>query len=164
MIMKKVFPSILIAIMFCGVSIADTVLFTSPETIDTPTAVKMEWEVTKINASQQILKVGYRWLDTNSKPIRDNDGRIYHVWTCRNKADSNPLTDAECTALGVPDECCTGAGTGDCDIVDTCFSDVFGFSIRQQDVGTSIGLGLRTLIWNQMKQDVLSGGNDGSFE
>ena len=47
---------------------------------------------------------------------------------------------------------------------DSCFTDVFSFQIRQQDVDTSIGAGLRTLIWNQMKADVLTGGNDGTFD
>lgn len=46
----------------------------------------------------------------------------------------------------------------------TCFSDVFGFVIRSGDVGTKIGAGLRTLIWNKMKADVLKvANNTGTF-
>jgi hypothetical protein len=46
----------------------------------------------------------------------------------------------------------------------TCFTETFGFAIRAQDVGSAIGVGLRNLLWNKMKADVLTGGNDGTFE
>ena len=46
---------------------------------------------------------------------------------------------------------------------ETCFSDVFSFQVRTQDVGTSIGVGLRTLIWNKFRSDIL-GANDGTFD
>jgi len=46
---------------------------------------------------------------------------------------------------------------------DECFSDVFTFQVREVDVGTSIGHGLRTLIWNKMRPDILTGANNGTF-
>jgi hypothetical protein len=49
------------------------------------------------------------------------------------------------------------------EITDTDFDDVFGFIVRQQDVGTKIGVGLRALIWNKFKSEVLTAGNDGTF-
>lgn len=45
----------------------------------------------------------------------------------------------------------------------TCFDDTFGFTIRAQDVGTTLGAGLKQLLWNKMKADVLSPGNDGTL-
>lgn len=45
-----------------------------------------------------------------------------------------------------------------------CFTDVFTFHIRSQDVGKSIGAGLRSLIWNKFKAAMLTTGNDGTFE
>jgi len=163
--MKKVIVYLLSILFFlCGIAVADVIDLNQNEVINTPQSSKMEWEITRINASKQILQIKYRWLDSNGTPIRDASGNVWKIWTCRNIADSNPVSNSECTDVNTPDECCTGAGTGNCDVVDTCFSDVFGFNIRSQDVGTSIGVGLRTLIWNKMKDDVLSGGNDGSFE
>jgi hypothetical protein len=44
------------------------------------------------------------------------------------------------------------------------FTDIFSFLIRQQDVGVKIGVGLRTLILNKFKADVLSAGNSGTFD
>lgn len=46
----------------------------------------------------------------------------------------------------------------------TCFTDVFSFQVRSQDVGTAIGAGLRQLIWNKFRADVLTGSNNGTFE
>lgn len=45
-----------------------------------------------------------------------------------------------------------------------CFTDVFSFQVRSQDVGTAIGAGLRQLIWNKFRRDVLTGSNNGTFE
>jgi len=36
-------------------------------------------------------------------------------------------------------------------IQDSDFTDIMGFEIRTQDVGTKIGLGLKQLIWNKLK-------------
>ena len=47
---------------------------------------------------------------------------------------------------------------------DQCFRDVFGFLIRPEDVDCKVGIALRKLIWFHFKQDVLTPGNDGTFE
>lgn len=44
-----------------------------------------------------------------------------------------------------------------------CFDDVFSFQVRAQDVGTPIGAGLRKLLWNKFKQEIIPT-NDGVFE
>jgi len=104
-------------------------------------------------------------------PLRDDDV----AWGIITTAGAHPqiyfwafdedVDDDNCTGANEPWDCCTGSETGTCpEILDTCFTDVFSFSIRTQDVGTSIGLGLRTLIWNQMKNDILTGVNDGTFD
>jgi len=164
--MKKIIVSILAVLFFCGIVVADDITLTSPEALTQPTASKItEWEVTKINAAQKVMKIKYRWRDGSNVVIEGlpNSGRNgWLEWTC---ADVEvPGTNAECTGVGDPNVCCTGAGTGTCDDMEsTCFTDVFGFTIRAQDVGTGIGVGLRTLIWNAMKADILTGANDGVF-
>lgn len=156
---------VFLLVAFAPFAIADRLVLNSDETIDTPTAAKMDWEIYKINAADKVLGIKYRWIDSAGNPIRNRDSnRSWHKWLCRNIADLHEEAVENCTAEGVPAECCTGDGTGTCDDSDLCFSDVFSFDIRAQDVGTSIGVGLRTLIWNRMKGDVLSPGNSGSFE
>jgi hypothetical protein len=121
-----------------------------------------DWYVSYISAATKTLTVRYYWEDATGNPIQLDNRSAWQTWSCR---DISQGDNASCTAAGEPWDCCTGAGTGTCpEAVDTCFSDVFGFQIRAQDVGTSIGIGLRTLIWNQMKVDILTGGNDGSFD
>jgi hypothetical protein len=161
--MKKILLAGLIVLLWAGFAWADRITLDSAETIDNPQAVALDWYVDRIDALNKTLTIKYRWIDANETPIRNRDSfQSWHTWQCRNI--EVPGTNAECIAAGDPYECCTGAGTGTCDdMQDTCFSDVFGFNIRTQDVGTSIGIGLRALIWNQMKQDILTTGNDGSF-
>jgi hypothetical protein len=147
---------------------ADDIVLDSTENLAVPTATSIsEWEITKINAAKKEMIVKYRWRDGTGKLIRLNrDGWLY--WYCQDRwNDTNPVNNDECTAAGVPDACCTGVGTGTCDDLvqtDSCFTDVFMYEINcPQDNGTKIGVGLRTLIWNQMKADILTGGNDGTF-
>jgi hypothetical protein len=165
--MKKITVVFMALILGSALSFADSITLTSPEPLAVPLAAKIsEWEITKINADEETMAVKYRWLDNTGKRININLSG-WHDWTCRNlRNDTNPVRVEDCTDIGVPDACCTGVAEGSCDdqvLVDTCFDDVFGFEIRSQDVGTGIGLGLRTLIWNQMKQDILDS-NDGSFD
>ena len=141
---------------------AESITLDSTETLVTPAAESIsDWEIIKINAANQELRVRYRWRASDSSLIKlDSTG--WNYWTCRNRSEGN---NDDCTDVDVPWDCCTGEGTGTCpEAIDTCFSDVFNFQIRAQDVDTSIGVGLRTLIWNQMKADILTGANDGSFD
>jgi len=133
------------------------------ETIGAPeTGISMDWYIDYIDAENNILKVNYQWRDALGKIIRDTSARTgWNTWTCQDIPVENNI---DCIGAGDPYGCCTGVGTGTCDEVgDTCFSNIFRFEIRAQDVGTKIGVGLRSLIWNQMKTDVLTGVNDGVF-
>ena len=123
----------------------------------------MDWHISKIDAGNKYLEVTYRWLDAAGEPILLANRRTWQVWRCRNIVDNPDTVDEECLGIGDPWECCTGVGTGNCDETLTDFSDIFSFKIRAQDVGISIGVGLRTLIWNKMKGDILTPGNDGIF-
>jgi hypothetical protein len=161
--MKKIIISLLIAVLFVPAAYADRVVLNSTESLSTPTAAKMDWFIDNITPSAQVLRVKYRWLDASDGPIQlSGASSAWRTWECRNRAAQ---LAADCTAAGEPYAGCTGAGTGEnLDPGDACFTDVFGFSIRSQDVGTTLGAGLRTLLWNQFRLDVLSTGNNGTFE
>ena len=152
----------MLAVALCAsVSFADRVTFNSAVTISTPSSPKMDWYIDYISALDEVLQVKYRWLDSSGNPILFESGRTWQMWDCKNV---DAQLAADCTAAGVPYPGCTGDGTGSgLDPGDDCFSDVFAFQIRNQDVGTSIGAGLRTLIWNKFKTDVLPA-NTGTFD
>lgn len=44
------------------------------------------------------------------------------------------------------------------------FNQFFGFNIRAQDVGKTIGMALKQLVFNYMKTKLLAAGNDGTVE
>lgn len=158
--MKRLILALLLLIP--TVAHADRVTLTNPETLAVPTSSMLDWYVSRIDAKTKTLEVTYQWLDANQNVIRPTSGQTWRVWTCRDRA---PQLVADCTAPGEPYACCTGPGAGtNCDPGSTCFTDVFGFTIRTQDVGTKIGLGLRTLVWNKFKADLLSAGNSGTFD
>ena len=160
--MKRLIAVLVLLAIPCWV-MADKIVLDSAETLSTPQATHMDWHVSKIDAKTKILQITYRWRDATDGTIHLGSRSDWQRWSCRDI--EVPGENVDCTDALVPYECCTGLGTGTCDdMEDTCFSDVFGFTIRTQDVGTSIGLGLRTLIWNKMKADVLSPTNDGTFE
>lgn len=162
--MKRALIALLMVAVMSSLVLADTLTLDSTETLSTPQAVSMDWRVSNIDAAAKTLVVTYRWKDATGAPIfLQNRNHAWQTWECRNVEIAGE--NSECIASEDPYPCCTGAGTGTCDdMADTCFSDVFSFQIRSQDVGTSIGIGLRTLIWNQMKQDILTPGNDGEFD
>ena len=137
------------------------------ETIGAPeTGISMDWYIDYINAEDNMLKVKYQWRDALGNTINDTNAKTgWNTWTCQDTGDINPEeNNIDCIDTIDPYTCCTGVGTGTCDEpIDTCFSNIFRFEMRAQDVGTKIGVGLRSLIWNQMKTDVLTGVNDGVF-
>ena len=158
-----------ISILFLALPIigkADSITLNSDETLQVPTSKKMDWYVDHIDADAELMRIRYRWRgDAGEVIVLENRRDAWQVWECRNI--EVPGTNAECTDAGVPYECCTGVGTGTCDdMIDTCFSDVFGYVVDSGNpmLPIAIGIGLRTLIWNQMKQDILTGGNDGTFD
>lgn len=143
---------------------AERINLSESESIDTPTATKMNWYIDHIDGKTDYMAVRYQWLTSNNTPIRNRDTfNSWQTWECRDIP--TPGENAQCVGTADPFPCCTGAGAGTCDgLDDNCFSAIFRFNVRSQDVGTPIGVGLRTLIWNQMRQDVLSPGNNGAFE
>ena len=153
----------LIALLFASVAYGQgKITLDTPEVVDSPVATQLNWR--KVIIEKGRLVVEYQLLDSTGAPIR-NAGSFQsnHRYVCENVP--TPGENAECLGAGNPTPCCTGAGTGTCDgFDDTCFSDIFGFQIRAQDVGTPIGVGLRSLLFNRFKADVLSPGNDGTFE
>jgi len=166
--MKKLFVLIIGLLVLSSLAIktsfADTVVLDNPETLSNPTSQNLRWKITLIDAETKTMVVSYYWRDdATGDPLYFGRRSQWKTWSCRDIEVEG--TNAECTDVEVPWACCTGAGTGTCDdMISTCFSDVFKFLIRAQDVDTMIGVGLRTLIWNKFKADVLTGGNDGTFE
>lgn len=144
---------------------AEEITLNTPETLEVPVAHKLNWTEVTLKRDRRQLIVRYQYLDASDSPIRRTRGEVNYNWVCQDVEDDPATDNAQCTMDRFPWECCTGPGTGNCDETDTCFSDIFQFEIRAQDVGLMIGKGLRDLIWNKMKTDpsVISPGNDGSF-
>ena len=149
--MKK-FSVALFIVMFCVGSAYAGIKITlnTNEQLSVPTAVAMEWEQVNIDINRKTVTIVYHWLDAGENVIlvagkRNPDYR----WYCIDRPEvlADPPIDNTVVAPA-----------------QTCFSDTFGFSIRAQDEGTTLGTGLRTLLWNKMKADLLTGGNDGTFE
>lgn len=143
---------------------AGTVILDSPHQITPSVAEKIDWKVVDLDSDTQKVVIKWRWRDSGSRVLMDTGSDRYgwNTWTCENI--EVPGENSECIDEGVPNDCCTGYQEGSCDdMIDTCFSDVFGFEVREQDVGTSIGVGFRTLLWNRWRDDVIPG-NDGTFQ
>lgn len=164
--MRKLFLPLILAgfILFPCLSFADSITLNSAESITPITWDRIsDWTILEINPTTKTLVIKYRRRNGTDIVIDSSSDRHgYKRWYCR---DLQQGDNAACLDVDDPWDCCTGLGTGTCpEDIDTCFSDVFGFTIRTQDVGTGIGIGLRTLIWSQMKQDILTGINDGTFD
>ena len=158
--MKKVIVLVLLSLCLVSVAGADRLNLIVPETLEVPSSDKIDWRIVLIDNKQKKIVVEWQWLSDSGRPISLN-GRDTQRWECRDMTIEG--TTAECTGNGTPYPCCTGVGTGTCDNDETCFSDVFGFQIRAQDVGEPIGRGLRLLLYNQWRSRNLSG-NSGVFE
>ena len=162
--MRKLVFILIISFLLGPFSVsADRITLDSAENLAVPTSRHIaNWHISKIDPADKILRVRYQWATDDNKIIKTTPSG-WNTWDCRDI--EVPGENINCTAAGEPWACCTGNTTGTCDdMVDTCFTDVFGFTIRAQDVGTSIGSGLKTLIWNRMKQDILSETNNGTFD
>ena len=157
--------SVAFLLLSLGMVQADTITLTAPQTLDPVQATKIKFIDFAVVNAEQTLIVHYQWMSANGTPIRDPDTfNATKTWVCRNIPAPSP-DNLHCTGPGTPDACCTASGTGTCNVpIDTCFSDVFRFSVRAQDVGTPIGMGLRQLIWARMRQEIRAGGVDGSFD
>jgi hypothetical protein len=145
--MKKIILAMFVLVFLAGFAHADKLTLNSSQTAVSPITTVLDWRNVNIDLSNRnnILTVIYFKLNAAGQRIPMENGKVRRTWICRNKAD-----DSETPA----------------DESSTCWTDVFMFAIRTQDVGTSIGRGLRQLILNQMKQDptVFDAGNDGTFD
>jgi len=159
--MKKliIFAGLMLGLM--GMAYADTVTLNNTEEMFPPSATQIEFKRILIDLNAHHMIVWYSWRDSGG--VIQKDGKIIHTWSIGNISDDPETDNALCVGEGDPWPCCTGAGTGECDESDPAFNNLFLFQVRQQDVGTPIGRGLRNLIWSRMKNDILSEGNDGSF-
>ena len=162
--MKRFILLIMAVVTLPTLGMAETIILNSPHEITPSTALGLEWKVETLNSESSQLVVKYRWRGAGSRILMDvgSDNKGWNTWNCVNTPV--PGENSECVAEGDPYDCCSGEGTGTCDdMLDTCFSDIFGFEIRSQDVGTPLGQGLRTLIYNAWRDDVIPG-NDGTFQ
>jgi len=145
--MKKLFFALFGLLVFTGIANADKLTLVSPQTEVSPIVVDLDWRNINLDISNRnnILTVTYFKLNASGQRIPLADGTVRRTWVCKNIVD-NPETPQDETS--------------------TCWSDIFMFSIRAQDVGTPIGRGLRQLILNKMKNDptVFEPGNSGAFD
>ena len=145
--MKQLIIIICILGLF-GVAHADKLTLTNPQAEVSPIVVQVDWRNIGLNIANRdnVMTLHYFQLNAAGQRIPMTNGKVRRTWMCRNIAD-DPETQEDETS--------------------TCWSAVFMYLIRcPQDAGTPIGRGLRTLIWNQMKNDptVIDPGNDGSFD
>ena len=154
--------TLIILLFLASVATAQDVTLSSPKNLDVPVATKVRWKEVKILPIEKKVIIKYEWLDADNTPIRQaGTFRSEQIFTCADV--QTPGENAECTASGDPNPCCTGVGSGTCDgMVSTCFSETFGFTIRPQDAGQKIGVGLRTLLWNKLKAGIVPG-DTGTF-
>ena len=137
--MKTLIFSLILAMStFCY---ADEYILDTPETEISPITVRYDWQNVNIDLANNILTIFYNKLNDTGQAIPKPNGRTRRVWACQNRADDPETPEDE---------------------TETCWSDVFMFAIRTQDVGTPIGRGLRMLIKNQMSAAGLIG--TGSFD
>ena len=166
--MKKALLVITLLLLAASVVSADVIVLDTPESLSVPTAPRLVWDEIRINNQGKILRVFYHWENADGTQIRNTSGRTQNIWRCFDRAEIPAFDVGTCIDIDDPHPCCTGAGTGTgCpELVPavTCFTDTFGFTIRQVDVDTKLGLGLRALIWSKMKDDILTPGNDGTFQ
>jgi len=165
--MKK-FLVLVCFVMLMGTASADVITLDNPEQLAVPTAPTMVWDYVYIDNQNKLMRVYYHWQNADGTRIKLDGKYTQQHWTCRDMDEIPAFDPLTCVDVDDPDDCCTGPGTGEnCypgEPALTCFTETFGFAIRPQDVGTKIGIGLRQLIWFKMRDDVLSAGNDGTFQ
>ena len=145
--MKRLIIAICLTFGFASMASADVLVLNSPQTEVSPIVISLDWRRITLDLGNQdnVLTVQYFKLNAAGQRIPMSNGAVRRTWICRDMVDNPETTEDETS---------------------TCWSDVFMFNIRTQDVGSPIGRGLRQLIFNQMKNDpdVINPGNDGSFD
>jgi hypothetical protein len=159
--MKRLF--IIIAILlFSSTAYAQVLTLNSPESLAVPTASKLDLKEIRIDIGSKSLMVMYQFMNDDGTLIpMQGSSQTLRNWMCVDRAAQ---LESQCTGVGEPYRGCTGVGTGtNLDPGSTCFTDTFSFAIRAQDVGVAIGKGLRALIWNKMRPNVLTGTNNATL-
>jgi hypothetical protein len=126
---------LIVCLILLAASTASAFTLALPEPLSPPTATQLSIDRIVISETRRSLIVEYRFLAADGTVIYLPSGRgVARSWTCEDRTEG-PAS--------------------------TCFSDVFEFQIRAQDVGKKIGTGLWQLIWARMKADILKvAGND----
>jgi hypothetical protein len=151
-----------LALALASMAYAQPINLNSPQTFSQPQSQRAVWQRIVIEPRQRRMRVDYYWTDAQDNRI-EVGGRVDQTWVCRDL--ETPGENSECTGVGTPHACCTGVVTGTCDgLEESCFSDIFDFTIPQGAVGQQFGAGFRTLLKNAWRDNVLSQGNDGTFE
>lgn len=141
-------------VTFCG---AQTYRMTNTEQVAVPTATYIEFRPYSTDFANKQYIVTYRLLDVNGKAIPMPESMdVNRKWICRDRADEN----LACTAAGEPQACCTGLGTGTCPGALTCWTEVYGFEIKEAHIGDKTGKLLRRRLFNRAKAAILRAGND----
>ena len=142
----------------------DSITLDNQENLSVPTSQKIgDWYIDYASASNKTVIIKYYWADATGQPIIMDNGKVWQNWDCRDISRGN---NADCLNNDDPWLCCDGPGAGTCpEVVDDCFTQTFLRAVQcPADDGVLLGVGLRTLLFNQWKQDSLTPGNDGSFD
>ena len=159
--MKKLLLIPILIFALSGFCFADELVLDNDEVEVSPIAKSHIWEAANINLEKKEIVVRYTKINAAGQEIPMKNGRTLRSWTCKNTPDNPESVTADCLGEGDPWPLCTGVATCENDCKETdfdlCWTNVFMFSVRQQDVGTFIGRGLRNLIKNQMAADGVFG-------
>ena len=128
--MKKLF--ILFILVVFSIANADDYTLDVPAPEVVPTVIKYDWDDIRINLNRKRLTLYYSKVNADGKSIPDINGKTRRQWNCQDIADDPETSEDE---------------------TNTCWTNIFMYSIRTQDAGTSIGRGFRLLIRNQMMAD-----------
>ena len=142
--MKKLMMIILALVLIPAFASAESITLSDDQALTVTTFKKItDWEITRINEDKKIMVVKYRRARADGSTVNlDGTRGAWKFWTCADTVD-NPETPEDETS--------------------TCFADVFGFVIRTQDAGTTMGGGLKQLIKIRFLADVAPG-NTGGFD
>lgn len=141
---------------------SQTIPLNSTETLAVPTATSVNIRKIEVNVNSKQIEVTYRFLDSNNNaiPMKEVAG-IDRKWKCFDLPAENV---ANCTGLEQPYKCCTGVGTGtDCFGGDLCWSNSYADDIKSGEVDNKIGKRFLKRIWDLLKVNILTAGNDGTL-
>jgi len=142
-IMKKSIWIVIALLLIAGVALAGSIRTTPSNIVLTnPTTNQVDLRSITFNYSSKgdhSAVIRFNIIDSN------NDVRAEEKVVIQDRED-NPATDAAlCTDVGNPFECCTGAGTGDCDETLTEFTDLI------QGFASTLDSRVETIVWQYIQ-------------